>query len=117
MDGMTSIYSLTAQITALKDQSSNGSNTAASSGLNYSNPDEFLMAIQKSFNDMLTDFLNSTDDNDDNNEETDIFDLITQTNTNLQSDTQNTANAYAGSIDSKYLSQYYQNQLNLNNLL
>lgn len=116
MEGMSNVYSLTAQITALKDQSSKG-NAATSTGLNYGDPDQFLMAIKKSFNDMLTDFLNSTDDDDDDDEETDIFDLITQGNTSLQSGTQSTINSYTGSIDTKYLSQYYQNQLNLNNLL
>ncbi|MBI5078435.1 hypothetical protein HZB08_00225 [Candidatus Saganbacteria bacterium] len=106
-DGLSSIYSLTAQINALKNQTD-------ASAVNSGNidPKVALLALQKNFNAMLNELSVSSDpDKDRNKEESDPFAFLTNyqtfiNNLNNQS-TQGSAasnaslniNSYTGSID------------------
>ena len=83
-DGLSNIYSLTAQINKLKDQASQASSGA--------DPDLALLNIQKNFNEMLNDFISSSDD-DDKKKSDSLTSLITNyqasiSNANNQNNTQ-----------------------------
>ncbi|MBI5701216.1 hypothetical protein HZC34_05165 [Candidatus Saganbacteria bacterium] len=68
--GFSDAYALTAQINALKNKSSGQAGATSEGGLN---PDEFLLSMQQNFNQILNNFISSSDDDKNKNNPSDIF--------------------------------------------
>ena len=126
MDGLSSIYSITAKIEALKNQAN-----SAGSNLNTqqeTDPQEALYAMEQNFSSMLNSLLASSDDEDKekNSNALDFLFNSTQTSTtnstlenylNINSST-GTTNTQGPSQDTAlYASQLAQYNLNLNNII
>jgi len=110
LDGLSNMYTLTAQINALKNQqTSTNSTTGQASSID---PKEALYKLQLNFNEMLNGLISS--DKDKEEEKSDFFDFFTDYQTsvnqlnnqnNQSSQAQSTnnpalnVNSYTGSID------------------
>ncbi|MDD4178747.1 MAG: hypothetical protein PHH14_01690 [Candidatus Margulisbacteria bacterium] len=116
---LSNIYSITAKINELKNQTTS-SNTAATTTSEAStvDPEQALLDLQKSFNDMLSSLLSSSDDEEDD-EESDPFAYLYNSNqattnnlTNqLSSLTSNSSSSlnissYTGTVDDQTAAQY-----------
>ena len=69
LNGMSDVYSLTAKINALKNQSTGAAQSKT-------DPNNAILELQQSFNEMLNNLLASSDDDKDN-KKTDPFAFIT----------------------------------------
>jgi len=101
-DGLSNIYSLTAQINSLKDQATKSTNSST----NNIDPQLALLNIQKNFNEMLNDLTSSDKEKEENSDS-----LISLIN-NYQTATNNTANS--NNTQNNILMEQY--KLNLNNI-
>jgi len=126
MDGLSSIYSITAKIEALKNQAN-----SAGSNLNTqqeTDPQEALYAMEQNFSSMLNSLLASSDDEDKekNSNALDFLFNSTQTSTtnstlenylNISPSTGTNNDQVTSQDTAQYASQLAQYNLNLNNII
>ena len=75
LDGLSNMYTLTAQINALKNQQTS-TNSAAGQASSI-DPKEALYKLQLNFNEMLNGLISSSDEDKKDEEKSDFFDFFT----------------------------------------